>query len=316
MALTYNTLNALMNNFPDIIQSNIVENYPLWKYLTQHKIGQTSGSQIQVYTTYGTPSITAWDGHSTISSATTETSTKAIYSWAHAYISETINYNDWLDAATAGKHAIAGLAKEKAKAIERGFGLGLETHLFHIYDGTSYTFNGIPDIINSADPTNQATGLGGIAVADASWWAANTLAYNSTNTLRWHMQKMLRMLSVPPFGKPDLILTSGDVIDQYGGEIEDKVGILPTNKGLKWGFENIVPFAGIPVVWSPDCTANTMYFLNSKFLSLEVHPNDFIKIRPWEKTSTTNLNLITTATLTAQLIASSRYAMGYITGIS
>lgn len=317
MALTYDTLNALMNNFPEVIKSNVVENYPLWKYLTQHKIGQPSGDKIEVYTVYGTPTIHTWDGTATLTPSETETSTKAVYDWAYSYVSEKIKYKDWLAAATAGKHAIASLAEEKAKAIERAFGLGLEENLFHAYDGSTYTFNGIPDIVNDSDPTNQSSGLGGITVGDASWWASNKLTYNSANgDLRWHMQKMKRILSVPPFGGPDLIITTGDVIDKYAGEIMDKQGILPTNKAIEWGFKDITPFAGIPVVWSPHCPSGTMYFLNSNYLSLVIHPKDFINITPWKEVSTTDKNLISNATLTAQLVASSRLAMGYITGIS
>lgn len=313
------TLNAIMNNFPEVIQNNVVENYPLWKYLGQSKIGQASGDEIQVYTIYGTPSLNTWDGTSTLTASETEISTKAVYNWAYSYIAEKIEYKNFLAAANAGKHVIANLATQKAQAIERGFGLGLESELFSVYDGTNHTFNGIPDIVNSADPTNQASGLGGIAVADASWWAAHTLAYNSANgDLRWHMQKMVRMLSVPPFGMPDLIITTGDVIDKFAGEVMDKQGYMSESveKAKGFGFPIAFTFDGIPVTWSPNATSGTMYFLNSKFLSLVVHPNDFINISPWKETSTTDKNLISTATLTAQLVTSARQAMGYITGIA
>ena len=316
MPLTYDTLNSITRELAIVTQDNVLTSIPLVKYLTQNKLGQVDGQYIEALTRYAVPNLTVWDGDDALSPATTETTTKARYSWAYAYTAEVINRKHWLAAKQKGERAIIGLAKDKMQAMEDGIKLGFDKELFTEYDTPTHTFNSLVDIVKATDPTHQAGGLGGIKVDDAAWWKANVLAYNAANgDLRWHMQKMLRLCG--KIGtKPDLIMTTGDIIDKYGGEIYSKEGIL-SQKSIEWGFPNVIPFAGgIPVTDDDNATARCMYFLNSNILSLVVHPDDFFQVSDWQETSTTDLNLIAHITLTAQLITSARRGLGIITGIS
>lgn len=315
MSLTYNTLNSIMRELEITMADNVIMHNPIVKYLTQSKVGQPDGVYIEARARYATPSLTMWDGDAELASPnTTETQTKARYTWAHGYVHEKISRTNWQAAAQSGERAIAGLAKETSIAMEDGINLGLEEEWFTEYDGSTHTFNSLVDIVKTTDPTNQASGLGGIALADATWWAANTLAYNSANgDLRYHMQRMLRTCG--KIGKPDLIITTEDVINKYEDDIYSKMGIL-SDTVKAWGFQDLIPFSGVPVYYSPKCTANTMYFLNSNFLELVIHPDDFIKVADWQEKTTTDLNLVSHATLTSQIITSCRRSLGYITGIS
>jgi len=316
MALTYDTLSSITRELEIATADNVLINTPLLKYLTQNKIGQLEGEYIWTRPRYAVPGLTMWDGVATLNPGPTpEIYTKAKFNWAHGYSSITINRNDWLAAAHKGERAIAGLAKEIQIAKEDGIRKHLEEELFTEYDGTSHTFMGIPDIVKDSNPTNLPTGLGGITVADAPWWVANTLTYNSANGgLRYHMQRMVRTCGKIG-SNPDLIITTEDIINKYEDEIYTKVGIL-SEKVRNWGFINLIPFQGIPVVFSPYCPAGNMYFLNSKFLSLVIHPDDWLKSSDWKEKSTTDLNLISNTTFTAQLVTSARNSMGVITGIS
>jgi len=316
MALTYDTLNSFMKNFPDIIRDNVVKNVPLVKWALQHEMGQRDGNKIEVGIRFATPGITAFNGTTdTFTISQTETHTKAVYQWGFYYHTEAIYWRDW-QAAKNNKNSIANIAVERGEAMKDGVMTGLEAELFAVYDGTTHTFNGLPDIVSTSDPTNQASGLGGIAVADAPWWKANSVAYDSSaGDLRHFMSSMVRQLSVAPFGKPDLIITTGDIYDKYYDEIASKQGFLGS-KIPDYGFDSVIPFQGIPLTWSEHCPSGTMYFLNSKFMHLKIHPDDFIKISPWEKKSTTDPTLVSTVTLSAQMIVSARKALGIITSIS
>jgi len=319
MSLTYDTINSICRELEVNAADNVINNTPLVKYLRQSKIGQLEGEYIWTRPRYAVPDLTMWNGTDALSSnSDTEIMTKAKYPWAHGYMSETITRNNWLAAANKGERAVAALAKEMMIAMEDGLRDDLETELFTEYDGSSHTFMSIPDIVNKADPTNLSGGLGGIdVVTDTTnaWWQANTLAYNSSNGgLRLHIQRMMRTCSKVG-SKPDLIITTEDIVNQYEDEIYTKLGIL-SEKVKSWGFTDLIPFQGVPVYYSDDCTSETMYFLNSKYLNLIVHPDDWLKRSDWKETSTTNLNLISNTTFTAQLITSCRISMGYITGIS
>ena len=316
MSLTYDTLNSITRELAIVTQDNVLTSIPLVKYLTQHKLGQVDGQYIEALTRYAVPNLTVWDGDADLVPAETETTTKARYSWAYAYTAQTISRNHWLAAKQKGERAIIGLAKDKMQAMEDGIKLGLDDELFTEYDTPTHTFNSLVDIVKATDPTHQASGLGGIKISEAPWWEANVLAYDdSKGDIRWHMQKMLRLCS--RIGtKPDLIMTTGDIIDLYGDEIYSKEGIL-SQKSIEWGFPNVIPFAGgIPVTDDDNATSGCMYFLNSNYLSLVVHPDDFFQVSDWRETSTTDLNLIAHITLTAQLITSARRGLGIITGIS
>jgi hypothetical protein len=315
MALT-DTLNSLMVNVPEAIKNIVTEQVPLAKWALQHKIGRLGGSEIKVPIMYDTPGLTAYNGTTdTYTASRTEVLTQATYTWGMYYHTEAIYKKEWLEAAVGGKNAIANLAKVKSEAMQIGVQKGLETELFATYDGTTHTLNGLPDIVTNTDPTNQASGLGNIAVADLSTWIANVMAYDSANgDLRHHMSSMVRQIS-NIVGKPDLIITTGDVFDEYYDEIAAKQGFLGS-KIPDYGFTSVIPFQGIPVTWSENCPAGYMYFLNSKAMSLRIHPEDFIKITPWEQKSTTDPTLVSTVSLTMQMVVSARNALGVITGIS
>jgi len=167
MALTYDTLDSICRELEVMSADNIINNTPLFKYLTQSKIGQPDGQYIWARPKYAVPSLTMWNGTDALNPASdTEMMTKAKYPWAHGYMAEKITRNNWLAAANKGERAIAALASEVMTGMEEGLRSDLETEFFTEYDGTSHTFMGIPDIIKNADPTNL--GSGGLGGLDAS----------------------------------------------------------------------------------------------------------------------------------------------------
>lgn len=327
MALTYDTLTSITRELVLQTQDVVLIDVPLYNYLTSKTLtAQTGGEEIQVNLRYNvTPSdnynIRVWDGVSDLEIQTTEIMTRAVYPWAHAYRTEKIDRNEWL-ANQGSERALANLAKLKVQAMYDSLKLGFEQLFWGTYHPTNNPWIGLKDIVSNTDPTNMLNGLGNIKVADAPWWAAQVFTYGSINNsavtdLRTHMEYIVRKLM--KYGKPDLIITSLDVVQKYQGEIYAKEAII-TEKVEKWGFTDVVPFSwGIPVVFSDYIPVvngkSDMYFLNSDFISLVKHPSDWIKFDEWREISTVNKNLLGSITLTGQLICNNRKGLAVLKDI-
>lgn len=133
-------------------------------------------------------------------------------------------------------------------------------------DGTG---NGSKNIGGLALLVDSAGTVGGLSATTYNWWASTETASGSFATQG--INDMRTMFNTISFGndKPDFIVTTQAIFEFYEKSLQPQERFM-SNKTADAGFMNLT-FKNIPIVFDRDCTALTMYFLNSKYLSLVVH---------------------------------------------
>jgi hypothetical protein len=323
MALGIDTLNAYLKIKPitDGFVNQVITQSPFLNLMKKGKafVTKAGGDYIKVSLNYAlskdATSFQSWDGSTEITLPTDYSfATEGKYKWGYWVAKDLITYKQWMEQEKT-EDSIADFAKNRLDNMAMNISREMETQLFTAYDGSSTSF-GIPDIAKTTDPANYATGLGDITVANGSWWAAHSETYASASTLVKQMYHMLNHLSVYS-STPTLIVTTQAVFEHFADEAFDKSGYLVHDEiPLKLGFKAGASFNGIPVVWSDQCTAETMYFLNTDYLKLVIHPDANFKSTGWQQVSTTNLNYLALTTLSYNLVCSNRAAQGLLITIN
>jgi hypothetical protein len=112
---------------------------------------------------------------------------------------------------------------------------------------------------------------------------------------------------------PDMIVTTQTVAEYYEDEVQEQKTIVNQTSGDAMMIS--VTFKGIPVVWSSQCPTGYMYFLNSKYISLESDPDINMTMTEW-KTIPNQLDRVAQIVWKGNLVASRRASLGVITSIT
>ncbi|MCP3669597.1 MAG: phage major capsid protein [Gammaproteobacteria bacterium] len=134
-------------------------------------------------------------------------------------------------------------------------------------DGDSDTLHGLLD---DAGGVSASGVYASIDRAIDPQWASNEIDAETTVALSFSLMRQMRSAIYTASGlKPDLIVCSPDVHEQYGNLFQSERRYLSQVRlrggeiTLDGGY-GILEFDGIPVVEDPDCPANTMVFLNTR----------------------------------------------------
>jgi len=321
MALPTNTLNSYLKvkSITDGFINQVITQSPFLDLMRKGKafVTKAGGDYIKVSLNYAlNTTFAAWSGAGAVTSTTglTAYATEGQYKWGYFYARDLLTYKQWMEQEKT-QDSIEDFAKNRLSNMADGISRSMETQLFTAYDGSTTAF-GIPDIVNTGNPSSYGTGLGDIAVADGSWWASHSETYSSSSTLVKQMFHMLNHLSV--YGStPDLIVTTQAIFEHFADEAYEKAGYLVHDEiPLKLGFKSGGSFNGCPVVWSDQCTAQTMYFLNTKYLKLVVHPEANFESTGWQQMATNNLDLLALVTIAYNVVCSNRAAQGLLITIN
>jgi len=326
MSLFQDTLNSFLKikSITDGFVQQAVTASPFLDIMKKGKafVTKMGGDYVKVGLEYAlNTSFAAWDGEGAITLPTkgqylSEFVTEGRYKWGYHVAQDLITYKQYMEQEKA-EDSIESFAKSRLSNMADAIGRSMETNLFTAYNGSTYTAFGIPDIVRATNPANYATyGLGDIDIGDMPLWKSDIDIYTSAQTLARQMFHMINSLAYN-YGTPDLIVTTQDVFEIFADEAYQKAGYLVRDEiPLKLGFQTGGSFNAIPVVYSDKCTSGYMYFLNTKYLKLVVHPEANFKSTGWQQVATNNLDLLALTTLTYNLVCSNRAAQGALTGIS
>lgn len=186
------------------------------------------------------------------------------------------------DQKNRGKTRILDLAKAKLSNAQESTISTLETTLFAGAGAEGGAFDGL-QLLVKIDPTT-ATTVGNIPQGTEAWWRNKTdtmagVSFATNGTAR--MRTMLNnCMNNRKMDRPDIILTTQAVFEYYEDNVLDKLQIVD-KKMADLGFENL-KFKNIPLVWSPSCLAQAMYFLNTRFLTFCYDPAVFFDMTDWK----------------------------------
>lgn len=213
--------------------------------------------------------------------------TQAVWDW-HYLVASLVRFGTD-DQKNRGKTKIMDLMNAKLNNAKSSLTDTLETSLFaNVAPTIGGAFAGLRHLVQD-DPT-AAVSVGGIAQNTYSWWRNQFLDDTSTTFATGVLQNMRTMrnrcMNNRKQDSPDIIVT-----DQISYELYEGIAIPTTNiagvlrvqntKMLDLGFDSQA-FKGIPMVWSPECPATKMYFLNTNFLYWIYDPGLYFDMTEWK----------------------------------
>ena len=258
-------LSTTLANYRDQLTDNIFTARPLTNFLmdkgrVRMLDGGTKIVEPLVYGLNGT--VGSYSGYDTISLTAQEGMSAAEYDWKQYAASIAISGIE--EAKNNGEAAIINLLEAKIMQAEESMREGFNQMFFS--DGTG---NAGKDWLGLAALVDSAGTVGGIdatAVGNDFWQsyeegtagalslADMATAYNSVSVGNDH---------------PDMVLTTQTLFEKYESLLQPQLRYTDA-KTADAGFQNLL-FKSAPVTYDVHCQAGTMYFLNSKYLTLVGH---------------------------------------------
>ena len=258
-------LSTTLANYRDKLTDNVFTARPLTYWLSDKSRIQTEsgGTKIVEQLIYGQNStVASYSGYETLSLTPQDGISAAEYDWKQYGASIAISGIE--EAKNNGEHAIINLLEAKIMQAEESLREGFNQMFFA--DGTGNSgknWNGLGNLVESG---NTVGGINSATAGNEYWrsYEENTAgaltllqmatAYNSTSVGNDH---------------PDVILTTQTLFEKYESLLQPQLRYTDT-KTAEAGFQNLL-FKGAPIMYDTHCTANVMYFLNSKYIKLVGH---------------------------------------------
>lgn len=304
------------NNRKTEVTDQIFTATPLFKWLKAKgaiTLNGTGGRYLEIPLSYAkNETVTSLDKGDTISISDTKFLTVAQFEWKFVAGSIVRYYTD--DAKNKSKQQHLSLANAKIDNLQRSMTDKFETFMFG--DGTgngSKDPDGLGNII-AASPTSGT--VGNISRTTYSWWR-NQQAGSTGSAAIYLLSDMRSLFNVCGNGQdtdlPDGIVTTRAVYEYYEDEVTEQKSIVNQTSGDAMLLS--VTFKGVPVIWSSQCPTGYMYFLNSKFIGLNVDPDINMTMTEW-KTIPNQLDRVAQIIWKGNVIASRCASLGVLTGIT
>ena len=257
--------------------------------------------------------VASLDKGDTISISDTKFLTVAQYEWKFVAGSLVRYYVD--DAKNKSKQQHLSLVNAKIDNLERSMIDKFEAMIFA--DGTGNGSKDIDGLGNLVDytPTTART-VGNIPQTTYTWWQNKQAAATGSASvyLLSDMRSMFNNCGVgQATDQPDMLITTQAVYEYYEDEVQEQKQIVNQTSGDAMLIT--VTFKGVPLVWSSQCTAGYMYFLNSKYIGLNVDPDINMSATEW-KVIPNQLDRVQQVVWKGNLIASRRASLGVLGGIT
>jgi len=303
---------AVWNNRKKAVTDNIFNATPTYFLMKKKggiKLDGTGGRYLEIPLAYAkNETVTSLDRGDTISISDTKFLTVAQYEWRFVAGSVVRYYTD--DAKNKSKQAHLNLANAKVDNLERSMIDKFEEFLFA--DGTGNGGkdpNGFGNIIDLTPATGT---VGNINSANYSWWRNQMSAATGAASV-YLLTDMRTVFNNCTKGQaadvPDAIVTDQTSYELYEDEVMEQKQIV--NKDMADAMFDSVTFKGKPVIWSNAATAGYMYFLNFKYIGLNVDPDINMTMTEW-KVIPNQLDRVAQIVWKGNTIASRRASLGLL----
>jgi len=258
-------LSTTLANYRDQLTDNVFSDRVLTNHLMQKgRIRMLNGgTKIVEPLIYGQNStVASYSGYDTIALTAQTGITAAEYEWKQYAASIAISGIE--EAKNNGEQEIINLLEAKIMQAEESMREGFNTMFFA--DGTGNSgkdWNGLGNIVESGNS------VGGInsATAGNEYWRS----YEENTAGALTLAQMATAYNTVSVGNdhPDMILTTRTLFEKYEALLQPQLRYTDT-KTADAGFQNLL-FKAAPVVYDTAAPAGTMFFINSKYLSLVGH---------------------------------------------
>ena len=206
--------------------------------------------------------------------------TEALYDWRYL-VAPLVRFGVD-DQVNRGKTKILSLVEAKLSNAENSLVDTLETTLFAGVGTAGGAFDGLQHLVQE-DPTSSSV-VGSINQSTNSWWQNRFKTLIGVSFATSGVDEMRTLLNKCTNNRlkdrPDIIVSGQLPFEYYEDAAFAKLEIKNT-KLAELGFDHQT-FKGIPMIWSPACSDETMYFLNTTFLSFVYDPAMFFDMTAWK----------------------------------
>lgn len=201
---------------------------------------------------------------------TKETRTGAVLDWGYLAASTAIHWDERVK--NDGPEAVVNLLGDKAKELSEDYSEKMSDVLW----GTDSTH-----ISPLATIVDSSTAYGGIAVSDASDWAATEDSSTTVLTL-FGSGSLTYMRNQATFGKnmPTHHFTTRDLASKYESLLQPQQRYEDATKKVDMGWSSVL-FYGRPVIGSPFVPAGDWFGLDMDAIELIVKKGEDDKVTPW-----------------------------------
>jgi len=182
------------------------------------------------------------------------------------------------EAKNNGEAEIINLLEAKIMQAEESMREGFNRMFFA--DGTGNggkDWNGLGNLIESG---NTVGGINSASGQDNDWWRS----YEENTATALTLAQMATAYNTVSVGNdhPDVILSSQTLFEKYESLLQPQLRYTDT-KTADAGFQNLL-FKAAPIMYDVHCNAGTMFFLNTKYITLVGHSSKWFQqtefIRP------------------------------------
>jgi len=257
-------------------------------------------STVDSYSNYGQLAVTPQDGM-----------TIARFSWKQ--YSAAISMSGHERRVNRSEQQLVSLLKAKTMQTEMSLRDRLSRDAFS--DGTG---NGSLNLTGLSALVSTTTTVGGLAPATFAWWKAyaalsvGSFATNGIDAIRTGVNTISRGNDMP-----DALFTDQTNHERYESALQTKqqYSYVGTNKAAGDAGFTTLAFRGIPVIFDRDCTANTIYILNSRYLKFCVLSGADFETTPF--VTPENQDASTAQVLfEGNLVTNNRRNLGLLSGLS
>lgn len=288
MAQIYSTLDTCIRDhyLPQVVD-NIFNTNALLKLLLGRAKKQSGGQFVRVPVEFVDEgnSQGGYSGYELLNTEQPEILDTARYDWSQAYAAINISGRD--EMMNEGPDAVIDLLETRMKNAEKRLRLHFTTKLF-----AAAGANAADEITSLNDIIAIDRSLGGINSTTETWWDAYTLAngaadlaeLRTTTDADFLITDMATVFRTVADGSdtPNLIVTTDDAMAAY----ESIVGAQARwegNSQLADAGWTVFRYKGAQMVADKACTAEAMYFLNTRYLYFKVHPKRNFTFQPFLK---------------------------------
>lgn len=192
-----------------------------------------------------------------------------------------------------------------------------ETMLFG--DGTgnsSKDFEGLANLVDTT-PTVART-VGNIAQATYTWWQNRQKTSTGPASI-YLLSDMRNLANTASEGQtrsyPNVLVTTQTVAELFDDEVLEQRQIVNGGTNDPVGAGESV-WKGIPLIWSGQCPSGRMYFLNTKFLGLNIDPDMDFRMTDWKAIPNQVEDRVAQVAIKGNFIATRRKSLGVLTSIA
>jgi hypothetical protein len=277
--VNYDTLlsTTLANHMPKLID-NVFSARPLVYFLKQ--AGQirtiSGGAKIVMPLLYGQNSTAAsYSAYDPITITPQTGITSAEFSWKQ--YAATIAISGIEEAQNNSEEAIINLLEAKTFQAEETITEKFDQMFIQSNISAGITGNAGKDWLGLAALVKNTTAVvGGIDPAVDTWWKSYVSASATPLTLA-AMRTAYNSVSVGN-DQPSMILTTQTLFEKYEDQLQPQERFMDA-KTADGGFQNLL-FKGAPIVYDNYVAAGDVYFLNTKYLRLVGHSENWFKPTP------------------------------------